>query len=438
MRKILIMTLVLVQVIAFCACTKEDVPAYQVSNVKITLAYPAGEGFEPAADVAVTLKNASTGTVFTDSTDAQGVALFEVPQGIYEAAASDKRVKDARVYLFNGINSAVNASTATAEAVINLELSVGGSIVIKELYVGGCPKDDGSGTFARDQYVVLYNNSSETLDISDFALGMVNPYNPHSANKDYVNGELLYASEGWIPAGTAVWYFDKQVQLEAGKELVIALAGAIDHTATYTKSVNLANSNYCCLYDIEDFNNAMYYPSPSEVIPTSNYLKAYKYGVGNAWPVSQFGPAFFIFRPEGTTLQAFVDDASTTNLYNGSASQPRKKVPAEWVVDGIEVFVKGVDTNQKRLLPVVDAGYVEFTRAMGYSLYRNVDKEATEAIAANEGKLVYNYSLGVDASTDPSGIDAEASLKKGARIVYKDTNNSTADFHQKSQASLRN
>lgn len=331
MRKILIMTLVLVQVIAFCACTKEDVPAYQVSNVKITLAYPAGEGFEPAADVAVTLKNASTGTVFTDSTDAQGVALFEVPQGIYEAAASDKRVKDARVYLFNGINSAVNASTAAAEAVINLELSVGGSIVIKELYVGGCPKDDGSGTFARDQYVVLYNNSSETLDISDFALGMVNPYNPHSANKDYVNGELLYASEGWIPAGTAVWYFDKQVQLEAGKELVIALTGAIDHTATYTKSVNLANSNYCCLYDIEDFNNAMYYPSPSEVIPTSNYLKAYKYGVGNAWPVSQFGPAFFIFRPEGTTLQAFVDDASTTNLYNGSpVSLERKFRPNGW------------------------------------------------------------------------------------------------------------
>lgn len=68
-----------------------------------------------------------------------------------------------------------------------------------------------------DDYVVLYNNSSETLDISDFA-GMVNPYNPHASNKDYVNGELFYAAEGWIPAGTAVWYFDKQVQLEAGKE----------------------------------------------------------------------------------------------------------------------------------------------------------------------------------------------------------------------------
>lgn len=219
---------------------------------------------------------------------------------------------------------------------------------------------------------------------------------------------------------------------------MIALNGAIDHTQTYSQSVNLANSAYYCLYDIEDFNNALYYPSPSELISTDHYLKAYKYGLGNAWPVSQFGPAFFVFRPESTTLQAFVDDASTTNLYGGSASQPRKKVPAEWVVDGIEVFVQGADGNQKRLLPSVDAGYVELTRGMGYTLYRNVDKEATEALAENEGKLVYNYSLGVGNSTDASGIDAEASLKNGARIIFQDTNNSTADFHQRSKSSLGN
>ena len=78
------------------------------------------------------------------------------------------------------------------------------------------------------------------------------------------------------------------------------------------------------------------------------------------------------------------------------------------------------------------------TAKMGYTLYRNVDKEATEAIKENEGKLVYNYSLGVEGSTDPSGIDAEASIKNGARIIYKDTNNSTVDFHLRSKASLRN
>ena len=81
----------------------------------------------------------------------------------------------------------------------------------------------------------------------------------------------------------------------------------------------------------------------------------------------------------------------------------------------------------------------------GYSSYRNVDKEATEAIAENSGKLVYNYSLGTlnmigveNGSTDPSGIDAEASIKNGARIVYQDTNNSTNDFHQRRKASLKN
>ena len=59
---------------------------------------------------------------------------------------------------------------------------------------------------------------------------------------------------GYGLAGMAVWYFDKQVQLEAGKELVIALNGAIDHTQTYSQSVNLANRTYYCLYDIEDFS----------------------------------------------------------------------------------------------------------------------------------------------------------------------------------------
>lgn len=436
MRKLLLFLGVMI--FALSSCKKEDGNTYKVSKVAIKLVYPEDSGFGPAEGVEVKLKNSSSGTEFKSATSAQGIAGFEVPQGIYEASASDSRVNDVQ-YLFNGINSKVTVDKENVEAEIKLEMSNGGSVIIKELYVGGCPKDDGSGTFAMDQYVTLYNNSSATIDISDYVLAMVNPYNPHSANNDYnENGELFYASEGWIPAGTALWYFDKKVQLEAGKQIVIALNGAIDHTKTYSRSVNLSNGDYYCLYDIEDFNNARYYPSPSDAIPTDHYLKAYKYGVGNAWPVSQFGPAFFVFRPKDTTLKDFVDDASTTDLYAGNASQVRKKVPVDWVIDGIEVFVKGAGTNQKRLLPAVDAGYVDFTRAQGYTLYRNVDKDATEAIEGNEGKIVYSYSLGVEGSTDASGIDAEASIKNGARIVYKDTNNSSDDFHMRSKSSLKN
>lgn len=112
-------------------------------------------------------------------------------------------------------------------------------------------------------------------------------------------------------------------------------------------------------------------------------------------------------------------------------------VPNEWVIDGIEVFVKDNAKNKKRLTAAVDAGAVEMTGGMGYSLYRNVDKAATEAIAANAGKIVYGYAGGADGATDPSGIDAEASIANGALIIYQDTNNSTNDFHQRAKASIK-
>ena len=163
------------------------------------------------------------------------------------------------------------------------------------------------------------------------------------------------------------------------------------------------------------------------------------WGLGNAWVLSQLSPAYFIFHStDGTALKDFVDSKDNEDNYGGSTSMNRKKVPVDWVIDGIEVFQTGKTGMKKRLTASVDAGYVSFTNKQGHTLYRNVDKDATEALAENAGKIVYNYSLGFDGSTDPSGIDAEASIKNGARIIYKDTNNSTNDFHERVKSSLRN
>ena len=181
------------------------------------------------------------------------------------------------------------------------------------------------------------------------------------------------------------------------------------------------------------------YPAPSEVISTSHYLKGMAWGLGTAWVLSQLSPAYFIFHStDGTVLKDFVDNKDNEDNYGGYTSQNRKKVPVDWVIDGIEVFQTGKAGQKKRLTASVDAGYVNLTNKQGHTLYRNVDKDATEALAENAGKIVYNYSLGFDGSTDPSGIDAEASIKNGARIIYKDTNNSTNDFHERVKSSLRN
>ena len=80
---------------------------------------------------------------------------------------------------------------------------------------------------------------------------------------------------------------------------------------------------------------------------------------------------------------------------------------------------------------------MELTNQLGHTLYRNVDKAATEALPENEGKLVYNYAMSVQPDAEPSKIDAEASIKNGAHIVYMDTNNSTADFHERLTSSLK-
>ena len=435
MKKMFYFMFCMMAVLTFASCSDDDdEKGYQLYPIEIQLQYPDQLGVTPTEGIEVVLKNAVSAIEFKETTNAEGVAKFEVPEGLYEASASEKRVEGAHVLLFNGTNNKVQVTANSTTITLPMEYSTGGSVVIKELYIGGCPADDGSKPFQRDQYVILYNNSSETLDLSDFAFAAVNPYNSHAANKDYVDGELSYAKDKKIPAGNAVWFFNKEVKLESGKQLVVAFNSGVNHTTTYSQSVDLSKSDYYCMYDIKQFDNTLYYPTPAETIPTSHYLSTYKLkGVtSNAWTISNMSPAFFIFRPEGVALKNFVEDPANLNQYMGSEKQTRAMVPEAWVVDGIEVFKEDAATNQKRLLNSVDAGYVMLTNKLGHTLYRNVDKEATEAIEENAGKLITGYTA------DPSGIDAEASIKNGARIIYKDTNNSSNDFHQREKASLRN
>ena len=251
---------------------------------------------------------------------------------------------------------------------------------------------------------------------------MLDPYNAHAANAWYSASatEPSYVSEKWVPATTGIWYFQNSLVIEPYSQVVISCMGAIDNTKTYSKSVNYANKDYYTMYDPESgYNNTSYYPTPSNVIPTSQYLKAVNFGPANAWPLSQSSPAFFIFQTKGK---------AKTNV------NAVLKVPTDWILDGIEVYQDiNESKSKKRFGSDVDAGYVKQTIKLGHSVYRNVDAVATKKIEGNADKLVYNYQYGAD----PSHIDAEASMKKGAKIVYMDTNNSTADFHERSQFSLR-
>lgn len=428
----------------FTACENNGPELAKTVDVTVVLSYPEDGDITATEGVEIKLTN-TMGAVYTSLTDAAGAAVFNIPIGIYEASASEVRASDGYSYIFNGVRSGITVSESwnSADAVtLQLTVSRAGQVIIKELYTAGCRQDENpEKAFMMDQYVILYNNSAQTATIENLCIGRPDPANAHGTNNNYINGELAYASLGFIPAHCGIWYMTKPLTIEPYGQAVIALNGAVNHTLTYSKSVDLSNADYVC-YDLDDFSHTKYYPAPSENIPTGNYLSAYKYGMGTGWALSTTGaPAIFIFSTQEKSPEEF---ASAADYYypagkEGQAVYCCAKVPTDWILDGVEVFsTYDLDNSKKRLTPAIDGGNALLTKAEGYTNYRNVDKEATEALPENEGKLVYGYDMGTDDSTDPSGIDAEASLKNGAHIIYMDTNNSANDFHQRKKASIKN
>ena len=316
-------------------------------------------------------------------------------------------------------------------------------IIIKEVYNGGCPKDEGTGSFIQDKCIILYNNCPQQAVVNNLCFGFATPYNAEGNNHCYdENGQLVYDAEGFMPALNGIWYYPYSLVIEPYSQVVINVHGAIDNTQTYSQSVNYANKDYYCMYDPESgYNNTGYYPTPADVIPTTHYLKTVKYGQGNAWALSITSPALFIFQPQGVTHIDFAMNADNLWYEPTVAQTPVYacvKVPNEWIIDAVEVFNTAKKEDcKKRLTADLDVGYVYLTNKLGHVLYRNVDKEMTESLSENSGKLVYGYALGVDDSTDPSGIDAEASIRNGAHIIFQDNNNSSEDFHERQKCSLR-
>ncbi len=437
MKKYFFLMILAVAGLCLTACSNDD-DAVKLTDLTIQVTGPTDlSGFE------VQLANSTTTSSYTATTDTKGIATFKVTPGVYNATVSATRYVEGYCYVYNGVTSNITLTADKAgSATIELKEAKTSQVVIKELYNGGCQKDEGKN-FQFDKCVILYNNSAEQAVLNNLCFGIASPYNGHANNKNYgEDGKLTYESQGFIPAIHGIWWFQESLTIAAYSQVVVNICGAIDNTQTVSQSVNYANAEYYCMYDPESgYNNTNYYPTPADVIPTSHYLKAKEYGLGNGWTISVSSPAIYIFQTKGTTPAAFAENAA--NMWydggnEGEAVSACLKVPNEWVLDGMEVYQTAkIADSQKRLTSDIDAGYVGLTNYLGHVLYRNVDKEATEALTENAGKLVYSYSLGVDASTDPSGIDAEASMANGAHIIFKDTNNSTVDFHERQKCSLR-
>ena len=321
------------------------------------------------------------------------------------------------------------------------------SLIIKEINVGGGFKTTEGKAYAWCKGIVLYNNSSNYATVKNLAIGTIPPSNAHANTvaANYVDGKLVYEDADFVPMIYGVWYNPNTITIAPYSDVVIAINGAIDHTQLAPEAFDLSDASYHAMYDLSgSYVNANAYPTPAAGIPETNYWKAAITGLGNAWAISVSSPNFVLYQyPDDVDPAAWSADEANVWYDQGKETAANKcvKIPTSWVIDAVETFSKKTEANftksQKRVPSKFDAGYAIYIDGAGYSAYRNVDQKATEAIAENEGKLVYDYDQAVEGTADASGIDAAASIKKGAKIVYKDTDNSTEDFHLRKTWSLK-
>lgn len=456
MKKIINMFLIMAGIsLVAVSCNKE--PKQQPVQISIQLLCD-GAPFSTEG-VTVTLTDAAGAATYEEKSDASGIASFAVPVGAYTASALYKEVLNGERIAYNGSNTNVVVVKGVTEPfTITLNRVVSQQVIIKEFYCSGCPTDDNAASYQADQYMILYNNSADPADASNIVVTMSAPYNAASGNPYYgeaseeegaesaVESTLLYENLDWMPAGSAIWWFTAPVTIEPYSQIVVVFKKAIDHTQTVTASVDLSKPEY---YWMNPEGNTMFAMGTTyqaaETISSDHHLQCKAFAIApGGWPLDVSSPTVYIGKMDKEQAKFLSEDSANYDPTLGGGMLSVVKFPKANFVDAIEIWPAGNEENcHHRFSSDVNTGHLTLTPKLGYSAYRNVDKEATEALPENEGKLVYNYAGGTGSveednlSTDPSGIDAEASIANGAHIIYSETNNTSLDFHQRATASLR-
>lgn len=403
-RIIYILTIVLA---ASCAGTKDQDPySGSLHRLSVTSSYPEGyEGFNLEGSEAL-VEEVNTGSRYTALTDASGSFVMTLPDGIYRVAVSGRFDRN----VFNGAADKVVISGADLDLRLPLSYSKTGSIVIKEIYCGGCKKLPLEGDYQGDQYFILHNNDYNIQYLDSLCFGTLSPNNATASNpwvtKNSATGESIFPD--FLPIIQAVWQFPgdgDDFPLQPGEDAVVCLRGAIDHTIQYPLSVNLNKPDYFVCYNITYFWNTNYHPAPGNLISDDRIIDVViKTGQANAYTMSISSPTLVVWKAQGMSIQEFVSLPENITPVPGSSVDNVVKIPYEWVYDAVEVFDARSANNSKRLAPSLDAGYVLQTDIfLGRSLMRHRDETASAA----------------------SGYE-----------VLTDTNNSLNDFYESEKQSL--
>lgn len=398
---------ILATIVLAASCLDMNVsdPYQATLNVlEVTADWPS-EGLDRGG-AEVVVEEINTGTRYSSLTDESGKARFSVPNGLYRINLSGHSEDK----VFNAAADKVVVSGSDQILTLALAISKAGTIVVKEIYCGGCKRLPQEGNYQYDKYFILHNNDYKVQYLDGLCFGTLSPNNSNASNPWLTTdaGTGLSVLPDFLPLIQAVWKFPgdgDDFPLQPGEDAVVCLNGAIDHAAQFPLSVNLNKPEYFVCYNTTYFPNTSYHPAPGNMISTDRYIDVVvKTGKANAYTFSVNSPTLVLFRPADITIEEYVRLADSIIPVPGSSVDNVVKVPFEWVIDAVEVFNGTSTSNTKRLMPSLDAGYVTLSDTyLGHTLMRKTD----------------------EAQSASSGYE-----------VLADTNNSLNDFYERETQSL--
>lgn len=345
MKKLfLLCSLLITFVLAGCS-EKEDNDQLYAVRVQVTL--PESYANLPASDLKVMVSNLSTAKKAEQVTDATGVATFSLEAGIYHIEVSggktiQNEAGEDKVLFFraNALNKSVSAGKT--DFTLDAELSpVGNQWVIKEIYFTGSKTVTG-GSYWNDQYIEVYNNSSEIL----YADGLTISESEHTSINDLNTwGAFL---PGRVAAGTiySVPGNGADYPVQPGASLVLASNGSNHKVLNPNSPVDLSNASFEWYDD---------HALDVDVPEVPNLIKHYSYSL-SVWIMHNRGyRSYFIFKPD-TDMTSFLETNKVEGIMPSGKISYAYVIPASVIYDGVELSLKNGLVN-KALPASVDAGY---------------------------------------------------------------------------------
>lgn len=313
----------------------------------------------------------------TTSVSADGsVTIGNIIPGIYTITASAEMSKDGFTYNYSGNVVNIDIVNDNKEIAIEIGSSKSGALIMKEIFYCGSRTPTG-GSYFRDQFYEIYNNSEDIQNVKGLCLALLNP-NTATANLPVWPGDdaadFVYASVMWqVP-------LDKDYFLNPGESIIIA------QMADNHKKTNLNPSSPVDLLSAE-FETLVKTTSLISDNPAINMKMAFWPKPLAQWLTPVFGGAFVIYIPsEVVDPNVYVSPIGRTDQ--------NYKIRINEVIDAVELVGNANQVQLKRVPAVLDAG------------------------AATVGGTYLSKSVARKIkSTLPDG-----------RIVYYDTNNSSDDF----------